>query len=56
MVILTAGKGKNKREWQLNDQEFAEFEMRFEECELIDIGDIKSFKLTLVDAPKAETK
>ena len=36
---LTLGKGKTKRQWKLSEAEFAEFESRFEECELIDLSD-----------------
>ena len=52
--ILTLGRGKNKRQWELTDEEFEEFEMRFEESELIDMSnfDISEMKLTLVDPPK----
>lgn len=49
--ILTTGKGKNKRQYELNDEEFAEFQMRFEENELIDVSKFadKPVKLTLCD-------
>lgn len=51
--VLTLGKGKNKRQWELTDEEFARFETMFEESELIDTSDIdlSDFKLTLVDLP-----
>ena len=51
--VLTLGRGKNKRQWELTDEEFARFEAMFEESELIDTSDIdlSSFKLTLVDPP-----
>ena len=50
--ILTLGKGKNKREWELTEEEFREFECRFEENELIEIGpEFLKGKLTLVDPP-----
>jgi len=56
--VLTLGKGKNKRQWELTDEEFARFETMFEESELIDTSDIdlSDFKLTLVDTPVKKTR
>ena len=34
-VILRKGKGKDKAEWELSQEEFEEFEWRFEESELL---------------------
>ena len=34
-VVLTKGKGKNKREWELTESEFTRFSMEFEESELV---------------------
>ena len=36
---LTTGRGKNKRTFELNDEEFSRFEMMFGENELVDISD-----------------
>ena len=36
MIILTDGKTK----WELSEEEFEEFQMRFEENELIDTEDL----------------
>lgn len=56
--VLTLGKGKNKRQWGLTDEEFARFEAMFEESELIDASDIDllGFKLTLIDPPARKAK
>ncbi len=53
-MILTAGEGANKRQWELNDEEFERFEIMFEENELIDISkiDFSKIKLIQVDAPE----
>lgn len=40
-IVLTTGKGKNKRQWELSAEEFQEFEMLFEENELIDLSCLK---------------
>ena len=52
--VLTVGRGKTKRQWRLTDEEFADFESRFEERELIDAPDIDASKLkfTEVKPPK----
>ena len=52
--VLTLGRGKNRRQWELSDEEFARFEMMFEECELIDMSgfDISKMKLVLTEPPK----
>ena len=50
-IILTTGKGKNKRSWELTEEEFAEFALRFEENELIDVSKLKDFTLTPVENP-----
>ncbi len=34
-VTLTKGTGKNKREWELTESEFARFSMEFEESEMV---------------------
>ena len=49
--ILTTGKGKNKRQFELNDAEFKEFELRYEENELIDTSNLygKPITITQVD-------
>ena len=54
--ILTMGRGKNKRQWSLDDKELKEFELRFEENELVELPDnmsveeyAKTFKLIKVD-------
>ena len=52
--ILTTGKGKNKRQWQLNDSEFDVFEAYFSENEVVDIPDVS--KLRLVEVPPPERK
>lgn len=48
-IILTTGKGKNKRQWELTESEFNEFEFRYEENELIDFEDVSSFSITEVE-------
>ena len=55
---LTLGKGKNKRQWELSDDEFEIFETMFEENELIDFSAINfsKCKLTLAEFPKAQQK
>ena len=49
--ILQLGKGKDKRQWSLSEEEFEEFEALFEECELIDLSDFgldsPAFTLTI---------
>ena len=51
--ILTLGKGKNKRQWALSDEEFEHFEAVYEECEMINMSDFdpSKMKLVQVDAP-----
>lgn len=54
-IILTTGKGKNKRSWEFTEEEFDEFEFRFEENELIECAeDIDNLNITLVEYPKGE--
>lgn len=36
-ITLTIGKGKNKRMWELSDDDFVEFESYYEECELLSV-------------------
>ena len=36
--ILTLGKGKNKRQWCLTEEDFRTFQLYFEERELIDLN------------------
>ncbi len=36
-VKLTIGKGRNKRIWELSDDDFTEFESYYEECELLSV-------------------
>ena len=51
-VILTTGTGKNKREWELTKKEFEEFELMFEENELIEMPeDFSGWNITLVEPP-----
>ena len=56
--ILTMGRGKNKRQWELSDEEFEDFERQFEECELIDMSnfDPSKMKLTLTPPPARTPK
>ena len=49
--ILSTGKGKNKREFELNNEEWDRFLLYFEECELIEIPAEGIGKLTLVEKP-----
>lgn len=55
--ILTTGKGKSKRQWELTDEEFEYFQMRFEENELADMSDydFSKIKFTKVPAPNILT-
>ena len=39
--ILTTGKGKNKRQFELDENEFNEFLLRYEENELVDLSHLK---------------
>ena len=50
-IILTTGKGKDKRSWELTEEEFDEFEFCYEENELVDFTEPKNFTLTLVENP-----
>ena len=49
--ILTTGKGKNKRQWELTDEEFEYFQMRFEENELVDMSDWDISKIKITEVP-----
>lgn len=49
--ILTTGKGKNKRQWELSNEDFERFEAMFEENELIDMSGFDVTKMTLVEVP-----
>lgn len=54
-IILTTGRGKSKRSWEFTEEEFAEFEFRFEENELIECAEnIDNLNITLVEYPKGE--
>ena len=44
--ILQLGEGENMRQWVLSEEEFEEFETRFEECEMIDFSDF-GFTITI---------
>ncbi len=49
MKTLTLGRGKSKRQWQLSDEEFRNFELRYEENELVDMSSFDIGKMKLVE-------
>ena len=51
MPILTCGSGRTRRKWQFTDAEFAEFQMIFEENEIIEIDRGNLPKLVQTDPP-----
>jgi hypothetical protein len=50
--ILTLGRGKKKRQWSLTDSEFEQFELMFEESELVDMSDFDPSNFTLIQNDK----
>lgn len=52
-IVLSTGKGKNKRQWEFTPEEFQQFELMFEENELIEIPtDLSTMKLRLCPPPE----
>ena len=45
--ILTTGKGKNKRQFELDEDEFNEFLLRYEENELVDLSHLTGKQVIL---------